>query len=335
MFGLRPSIFMKMYARQLSCHPAAVTALTAVLLCVSCKSSPSESTSSDATPPLDAGTEDAVSGQVVEHALSPEAVEALVNPAHLPAYHGPTGSIEGKVTLKGDASPDTKNRDYSKCPEGEPAYKKLFREGPARQDGSRPIADALVAVTGYSGTYIPESKPARKVTIEDCALSTRAIDMTIGQRLEISNLTKGKIFAPAFLQQPSPLALVTAPMGDPVNLYPQAPRIYTLYDKFGAGSSYLTGDVYVLVQPLHTVTDLTGHYRIDGVPVGEVKVNALLGVIKKEATKSVAVQANVVQTVDLELEYTTPPASSVPLLVPSTPPPRPPRSDAGRPLILK
>jgi hypothetical protein len=334
----RPSILMKMNCCQLRCRGSILTTLLVGTLCLSasCKSNPSESSSGGASASDaalgDAGS-DGQTGQAVEHPLPPEVVEGFVNPQHLPAYHGPTGSIEGTVTLKGDPSPDTKNRDYTKCPEGELAYKKLFREGPARDDGSRPIADALVAVTGYSGAYIPESKAARKVTIEDCALTERTIDVTIGQRIEIQNITKSKIFAPALLQQPSPLALVAAAMGDPVNLYPRAPHIFTLYDKFGAGSSYLTGDVYVLVQPLHSVTDLTGHYRIDGVPVGDVKVNALLGVIQKEATKSVNVQANVVATVNLELEYTTPPPA--PVLAPSTPPPHPPRGDAGRPHILK
>lgn len=328
---------MKMHHSQLGCRGSILIAHLLVALCLpsaSCKSNPSgtgsEGEAADAVV-MDAGS-DAPVGQAVEHPLPADVVEGFVNPQHLPVYHGPTGSIEGTVTLKGDPSPDTKNRDYSRCPDAELTYKKLFREGAPREDGSRPVADALVAVTGYSGAYIPESKPARKVTIEDCALTERAIDMTIGQRLEIRNVTKGKIFAPAFLQQPSPLALVAAPMGDPVNLYPQQPRVYTLYDKFGVGSSYLTGDVYVLHEPLHAVTDLAGHYRIDGVPVGEVKVNALLGVISKEQTKTVKIQPNVVATVDLELNYTTPPPP--PVLAPSTPPPRP-RPDGGRPLIIK
>src|ERR1700685_103834 len=38
-------------------------------------------------------------------------VAAFVNPAHLPPYLGPTGSVEGMITITGDAPPDTKNRD--------------------------------------------------------------------------------------------------------------------------------------------------------------------------------------------------------------------------------
>jgi hypothetical protein len=275
-----------------------------------CKGPPPTPVKEDVSSPPDsdaaptASVESAVS---VEKALPPETVETFVNPAHLPVYQGPTGSVEGTVTLIGDPSPDTTNRDYSRCREGRLTYGKLFREGPVRPDGARPVADVLVVVTGYAGAYLPDPRPVRTVTIADCALSSRTIDMTIGQRLDIKNLMKDKIFAPAFLQMPSPLALVAPPLGDPVSLYPQAPHAYTLYDRFGAGSSYLTSEVYVLLQPLHAVTDPEGHYRIDGVPVGAVKVNGLLGVIQKEATKAIDVQVNVIKTVDLQLRYTRPP----------------------------
>jgi len=240
-------------------------------------------------------------------------VAAFVNPAHLPPYLGPTGSIEGTVTLTGDPSPETKNRDYSKCPEAEATYKKLFREGSPRPDGSRSVADVLVAVTGYSGTFLPEQKPARTVTIENCALTSRTIDMTMGQRLDIVNKTPQKVFAPAFMQTPTPSVMMASPDGDPVSLYPPAPHLYTLYDRFGSGSAYLTGEVYVLPQPLHTVTGLDGHYRLDGVPVGKLTVNARLGVIQQETSKPVDVKANVVQTVDLQLNYRAPPTSVPPV----------------------
>jgi hypothetical protein len=292
-----------------------------LLLALSCKESPP---SPSATRPGDAALESgtpqphpSASGQAVESGLSKAAVEAFANPAHLPVYQGPTGSIEGTITVKGDAAPDTKGRDYGKCPAGEATYQKLFRDGPPRADGSRPLADAIVDVTGYAGAYVPETKPGRLVTIDGCALSSRAIDITVGQRLEIQNKMAREIFAPAFLQQPSPLALVASPGGEPVFLYPQSPRVYTLYDRFGAGSSYLTAEVYVFREPLHAVTDLNGHYRIDGVPVGKLKVKALLGVSNSEAETEVDVRANVVETVDIELTYTAP---QLPKLQPSASP---------------
>jgi hypothetical protein len=241
-----------------------------------------------------------------EHQAMPAAsVEAMVNPRHLPVYDGPTGSLEGTVTITGDPSPETKNRDYTKCPAGAEAYRKLFREGPPRADGSRPLPDALVVVTGYGG-FLPEQRPARLVTIDNCMLSSRAIDMTIGQKIDFQNLMKDKIFAPAFIQEPSVLALVAPPGGDPVSLYPHEKGVLTLFDRFGAGSGYLSADVYVFVQPLHTVSDLGGHYRIDGIPVGDVRVEGILAVVAKETTKGVTIHPNVVETLDLQLEYTTP-----------------------------
>ncbi len=253
-------------------------------------------------------------------------VAAFVNPAHLPPYVGPTGSVEGTVTLTGDPSPDTKNRDYSKCPAAEGTYKKLFREGVPLPDGSRPVADVLVAVTGYTGEFLPEQKRDRIATIESCALGSRTIDMTMGQRLNIFNKTPTKVFAPAFMQTPTPSVMMAAPGADPVSLYPPAPGLYTLYDRFGSGSGYLTGEVYVLAQPLHAVTDLAGHYRIDGVPVskygGKLTVNARLGVIQQEVSKPFEVKADLVQTVDLQLNYKAPtpaPAISAPVGSPPAP----------------
>lgn len=267
---------------------------------------------SSASSPGDAATADrhapapASSKPVVSAVLSPEQVASYVNPAHLPVYEGPTGSVEGTVTIVGDPSPDTRNRNYSKCPSGAEAYQKLFREGPPLPDGSRAVADVLVVVTGYSGAYLPEQKPNRNVDIEDCKFSSRTIDVTLGQNIVVTNKMNDKIFAPAFMQMPSALALIAPAHGDPVTLYPQAPGLLTLFDRFGAGAAYLTADVYVLVQPLHTVTDLAGHYRIDGIPVGEMKVNALLGVVQRQITKTVTVKPGLISSMDLQLAYKAP-----------------------------
>jgi hypothetical protein len=67
--------------------------------------------------------------------------------------------------------------------------------------------------------------------------------------------------------------------------------------------AYLRADVYALLQPLHTVTSLDGHYRIDGIPVGKVSVGTRLARIRKDVSRSVDVEANVVKTVDLSLEF--------------------------------
>jgi hypothetical protein len=59
----------------------------------------------------------------------------------------------------------------------------------------------------------------------------------------------------------------------------------------------------VLRYPLHTVSDLDGHYRIDGVPVGKMSVRALHPTVASEAQAPVDILANVVSKVDITLEY--------------------------------
>src|SRR5579862_3686583 len=66
-------------------------------------------------------------------------VDAVVNPEHLPAYSGPTGSIEGTILVVGPPAPDVKV-DVSPCPAALDTYGKLFREGtPAAPNGPRPL----------------------------------------------------------------------------------------------------------------------------------------------------------------------------------------------------
>ncbi len=227
-------------------------------------------------------------------------VEAFRNPMHLPEYSGPTGSVEGTITIVGDAAPDRPELDFRKCPLGRDTYGKLFREGPPLPGGNRPVADAIVAVTGYSGFYVPERSDVRAVTIRNCAFDSRTIDLTIGQRLEIANKSN-QIFAPALAQAPMPALMVAPPNADPVRLYVPKPGYYTLIDRLG--SDYMTADVYAVAYPLHTVTGLDGHYRIDGAPVGKMQVDARLPAIRQSVAKPVEIQANAVQHVDLQLTF--------------------------------
>src|SRR5271167_1825224 len=56
-----------------------------------------------------------------------ELVDSVVNPEHLPAYTGPTGSVEGTIVVVGPSSPDVK-LDVTPCPAALDTYGKLFRE---------------------------------------------------------------------------------------------------------------------------------------------------------------------------------------------------------------
>ena len=226
-------------------------------------------------------------------------VAAALGADKLPAYKGPTGSLEGTIFVKGDPAPDV-SADFAKCPSGVKTYGKLFRDGPPNEAGLRPLVDAFVGVTGYSGYYLPETREAKLVTLEDCAFTQRTIDLTYGQRLDILNKTN-VLFAPALSGFNAPALMVAPPNGEAVHLYPPKPGYYTMSDRFEG--VYLKADVYVVLHPLHTVTDGAGHYRIDGIPAKtKLNVFARLAVIG-EASTEIEVLPNVVAKADLTLTF--------------------------------
>jgi hypothetical protein len=237
-------------------------------------------------------------------------VAALVNPGDAPAYDGPVGSVEGTVYVDGDPAPDADPRDFSVCPTAAPMYKKAFREGAATgPNGSRPLADAVVGATGYKA-FVPERAPSKLLVYDDCTFGTRTIAMTFGQRIEVANKTKRAI-APGLDQLFSPALMIAPPeeKGDPVKIYPERPGFFTMSDRLGAQKQIL--DVYVLLFPTHDVTNVAGHFRIDGIPVGTVDVFARLRAVGQETSQKVEIRAGVVQKVDLTLHYRAPTPSKV------------------------
>jgi hypothetical protein len=231
--------------------------------------------------------------------LPSASVAAFVNPQNLPAYSGPTGSVEGTISITGDPSPDVPG-DFTACPDAVKTYGKLFRAGNPVPGGGRALADAVIAITGYTGYYVPEANEVRKVSIEGCAFP-RVIDMTIGQRLELVNNTTD-VWGPILEQAVLPALMLAPPKGGTVKLFPPRPGHYSLADQLR--HPYAKSDVWALMYPLHAVSNLEGHYRIDGVPVGKLQVSARLTMISEQTTKPVDVLAGVVQKVDLELHYT-------------------------------
>jgi hypothetical protein len=238
----------------------------------------------------------------VRSPIPKELVDAVVNPEHLPAYSGPTGSVEGRILVVGPSAPDVKI-DVAQCPAALDTYGKLFREGtPATPGGPRPLGDAVVIAVGYAGAYVPELRPAKQITIApNCVYPARTITMTFGQRLEVTNQSKVP-FAPRIEGDESPAVMMAAPlgMGDPIKLYPRRPGHAAMGDIM---QPFVRQDLYVLRYPLHTVSDLDGHYRIDGVPVGKMSVRALHPTVASEAQAPVDILANVVSSVDITLEY--------------------------------
>ncbi|MGA7123064.1 MAG: carboxypeptidase-like regulatory domain-containing protein [Polyangiaceae bacterium] len=245
-------------------------------------------------------------------------VAAVVNPMNLKPYAGPTGSVEGMVLVRGPDAPPVPDLDVHACPGALDTYGKLFRAGPRRPDGARPLADALVLVTGYSG-YVPEKNDVQRVVIgTDCGYPSRAIALTFGQRLDIAN-DSTLPFAPYLEGAPQLTVMIAPPQqrGEPVKIFPVRADFFPLRDQL---QKFVHVDVYVLRQPLHAVTDLQGHFRIDGVPIGKVRVSARLGGLLGEVDEDVDVRADAPQHVELLLKYAPVDAASPP---PATPRPSP------------
>jgi hypothetical protein len=233
-------------------------------------------------------------------------IAAMVNPQKLPAYAGPTGSVEGTITVTGDPAPETP-ADFKKCPDAEKTYGRAFREGePKEPRGPRWLADAVVAVTGYESFFVQEKDEAEELIVQNCAFAKRTVTMTFGQRLEVKNLTR-EFWTPMLEPGPSSVMMMATPGGDAVKLYPKRPGHYHVVDH---DRRYTATDLYAFLHPLHTSSAIAGTYRIDGVPVGKVKVNTshprIPGV---DAVKEVEIKQGVVERVDLTLDHKAPPAT--------------------------
>jgi len=213
------------------------------------------------------GAASAAASSVAAFPVPRASVELVLDPEGFPPYDGPTGSVEGTITVQGPPAPNVPV-NTSQCPAALDTYGKLFREGtPDTPNGPRPLADAVVVVIGYTGFYLAEKNDAVKLTITpSCAYPTRTIAITYGQRLDISNQSN-LLFAPAIDESMNTAVMVAPPKesGDPVRLYPDKAGYFRLVDHM---EPYVREDLYVFRHPLHAVTDRAGHYRIDGVPVG-------------------------------------------------------------------
>jgi hypothetical protein len=281
-----------------------------VPLDLACRSQGSESGNSGSRPvTADGATAASVDGAASAAASSragfpvPRAsVELVLNPEGFPPYQGPTGSVEGTVSVRGLPAPNVP-LNTSQCPAALDTYGKLFREGkPETRNGPRALADAVVVVTGYAGFYLPDQNDAVKVTITpSCAYPARTIAITYGQRLDISNRSK-LLFAPTIDDSMSVAVMVAPPEenGEPVRLYPGRAGHFALVDRM---EPFVHEDLYVFRHPLHAVTDSAGHYRIDGLPVGKLEVGVHHPAVGADAEAPVDVVAGVVQKVDLTLTF--------------------------------
>lgn len=296
---------------------------TVSLGCGSCKGGDSGSTAQVGAEAGDAATPLAASTGLTVLPIPSASVLKLLNPGDLPAYSGATGSIEGDVFVTGDPAPAEMGKSFTRCPEAAAMYAKQFREGEPKPDGSRALADAMVAVQLLgTGIFVPEKNEAQLVTIDNCSYSARTVVLTYGQRLEVKNLAAPatqKIYAPDFENAPSYALMIAPPGADAVKLYPKQIGRYRLVDKMK--NDWMEADVFVIGHPLHAVSNAVGHFRLDGVPVGKRTVNFFHPAIGGEGVnQEVEVRANVVAKIDATIPFTKPKAA--------------PPVDAGKQLVL-
>jgi hypothetical protein len=252
---------------------------------------PAPSASAAATP---ASAAPSASSAAVAVPLSRAEVERTLNPRGEKPYDGETGTLKGRITIKGDPPPATDHRYSADCAAAKDVYGSLFRVG---ADGALP--DVLVAVTGYEG-FVPEREETETVTLEQCKFDKNTVALTFGQRIDVKNADEKRSYMPYLDGAPFRAVMVAVPKGDAVKLYPQKEGRYLLRDQMKR--PYLISNVFVLKFPTHGVTDGEGRYEISGIPVGKVKVNALLPAVRKAAEKEIEIAAGD-NALDLVIEY--------------------------------
>jgi hypothetical protein len=222
-----------------------------------------------------------------------EHVSKAVNPENKPAYVGATGAVRGVVTATGDPAPvATAHLKQIKgdCAEARETYGHVFREGMARS-----LADVLVAVTGYAG-YVPAKEPKLTVAARGCAFSTRTIALTFGQTIDVVSKDR-EAYVPNLLGSRMKAQMLALPGGVGSTLYPPEPGHYVLTDDM---KLFMMADVFVVKYATHDVTSLDGKYEISGIPVGKVRISALLPSTEAVVEKDIEIKAG--ETLDLPLE---------------------------------
>ena len=228
--------------------------------------------------------------------FSEDAVRGHVNPKNEQPYRGPTGTVRGVVTIKGDQPPaltEVTEKIPDKCKGARNVYGRLFREGMVRS-----LADVLVTVTEYQG-FVPAKGEAVTLDTEGCAFPSRTIAVTYGQRIDVRS-KDGEAYVPKLMGGQMRADMIAVPGGSAVKLYPHIPGRYTLIDQMHL---FMTADVFVLKYSTFDITGLDGKFEITGVPVGEVAVNALLPITVATTQKKVKVEADKVTEVNLELTF--------------------------------
>ena len=280
---------------------------SALLACSACDSSSSKGSSSADTaakPPGGVGAQ-VKSGDKAKKptakdvanltaSLPPaDKVQAMVNSKKLKPYAGKTGAVRGIVRVTGDpppAMPKVLAKMDAACTDSRATFGTLFREGK-----DRALADVLVAVTGYDG-FVPAQGTDLDVAGKGCAWDKRTYAMTFGQRVVIRGLDAGP-YVPEILGLSMPAQLFVLPTAPPVQLAPRRPGRFKLVDSLRL---YNVAELFVLAYSTVDVTELDGSFEIKGIPVGKVKVNAVLPQTGAVALKEITIEAG--KTIEIEFE---------------------------------
>lgn len=239
-------------------------------------------------------------------------IALVVNPDGAAPYAGPVGAVEGVVRVTGDAAPELpEQRVRFGCSEAMSMYRKLFRAAP---DGA--LADTIVGATEYRG-YVPAKSDAVEVKIKGCAFDRRAVTMTFGQRLEVRNLDERESYVPHLDGSRNPALMVAIPKGDAVRMYPARLGHFMLVDDMK--HDWMETEVFVFRFATHAVTGVDGKYRIEGLPVGPLKVSARHPAIVKTIDKQIEIKAGETARVDFEIAYVAPAASASASSAPAAP----------------
>lgn len=228
-------------------------------------------------------------------------IAGMVNPGKATEYTGPTGVVEGTITVKGD--PPAMRTFMTLPKECEASAQAIY--APSYRAGAKgELADALVGVINVQG-YVRPSRADKVVTIKDCAIEPTVIDLSFGQRLMVGNADK----MPYMPQIPAKMAVRRLALKD------MSPVPVFLTQTGAIGMTWLAGalpgtdvpmvTIFVLPNALHQTTNLDGKYRITGIPVGKATVTAT-HVGMDEAAKDVVIEAGKELKVDLVLNYRNP-----------------------------
>ena len=107
-------------------------------------------------------------------------------------------------------------------------------------------------------------------------------------------------YVPSLLGAGMPAELVAMPHGAPVQLWPQRVGRYQLTDSMHL---FMQADVIVVKFATHDVSGLDGHYAVHRVPVGKVKVSALLPATMAQLEKDVELHEGETLDVNFEIPF--------------------------------